>query len=425
MQLGAAPSERHLGPTHTDLHLRGDSLPRIGPESRHGKLAFVPARYGKDVIGGAETVFRELAHALGERGWDVEILTTCARDHFSWTNEFAPGVEHVDGIIVRRFPAVVSTARRDRAYFDEVILAGGKLTLADQQRWMNDDMRCPELFHFLLDHADDYRALMFAPYLFWPSYACSQLAPQRSILWACAHDEPHLRLELFKAMFGGVAGLWFQAEPEHELAHAVFPQLAPHRVVGCGIHVPGGYDPDGFRARHGLDGRLLVYAGRREGAKRWEHLLESFAQATRRQHLPFTLVTMGVGEIHPPADLRDRVVDLGFVSDDERNNAFAAADAYLQPSAHEAFSRTVMEAWLAGSLVIANEASDVVRWHCERSGAGLTYRDEHELEHCLAFLADMPDEARALAGKGRDYVLSHYAFDDVLDRIEATIEEWT
>jgi glycosyltransferase involved in cell wall biosynthesis len=390
-----------------------------------GKLAFVPARYGKDVVGGAETVFRELAHALAARGWDVEVLTTCARDHFSWANEYPAGVEDVDGVTVRRFPAVVSTPRADRAYFDEVIRTGGHLTLADQQRWMNDDMRVPELFHFLLDHASEYRALLFAPYLFWPSFACSQVAPDRSILWACAHDEPQLRLELFKPMFADLAGLWFQAEPEHELAHSVFPRLARHEVVGCGIQVPGGYDPDGFRARHGLDGRLLVYAGRREGAKGWEQLLAGFARAAGQQQLPFTLVTMGVGEVDPPPEIRDRVVDLGFVSDDERNNAFAAADAYLQPSPHEAFSRTVMEAWLAGALVIANAKSAVVRWHCERSGAGLTYDDEYELEQCLAFVAGMPDDARALAAGGRPYVLEHYAFDDVLARIEATIEEWT
>ena len=72
----------------------------------------------------------------------------------------------------------------------------------------------------------------------------------------------------------------------------MFPRLAPHRVVGCGIQVPGGYDPEGFRARHRLDGRLLVYAGRREGAKRWEHLLESFArQLHDAMREPWTLIT--------------------------------------------------------------------------------------------------------------------------------------
>jgi glycosyltransferase involved in cell wall biosynthesis len=134
---------------------------------------------------------------------------------------------------------------------------------------------------------------------------------------------------------------------------------------------------------------------------------------------------MGVGDVNPPSDIADRVVDLGFLPDDERDDAFAAADAYMQPSQYEAFSRTIMEAWLAGTLVVANAASEVVAWHCERSGAGLTYDDEEELEECLAFLAAAPDAAAALASRGRDYVLTNYRMDDVLDRIEATIEEWT
>ncbi len=60
----------------------------------------------------------------------------------------------------------------------------------------------------------------------------------------------------------------------------------------------------------------------------------------RRRDLPFSLVTMGAGDVRPPADIADRVVDVGFLPDAERDAAFAAADAYLQPSRYEAFSRT-------------------------------------------------------------------------------------
>ena len=134
---------------------------------------------------------------------------------------------------------------------------------------------------------------------------------------------------------------------------------------------------------------------------------------------------MGCGDLRVPDDLEDRVIALGFLSDEERDNCFAAADGYLQPSTREAFSRTVMEAWLAGTPVIANAAGAVVSWHCQRSGAGLTYRDDFELEQCLAFLADEPDAAAALAERGRAYVLEHYEFDSVLDRVERSIVEWT
>ena len=106
-------------------------------------------------------------------------------------------------------------------------------------------------------------------------------------------------------------------------------------------------------------------------------------------------------------------------------NAFAAAEAYIQSSRYEAFSRTVMEAWLAGTPVLANGGSDVVRWHCERSGAGLVWDDEAEFAECLRLVAEAPDLARRLAKGGRDYVLENYTWDRVLDGVEKGLATWT
>jgi glycosyltransferase involved in cell wall biosynthesis len=83
-----------------------------------------------------------------------------------------------------------------------------------------------------------------------------------------------------------------------------------------------------------------------------------------------------------------------------------------------------MEAWLAGTPVIANAGSDVVRWHVERSGAGLLYDDDAELEQALRFVAEAPDAAAELARPGRDYVLEDYTWPATLDRMEASLDEW-
>lgn len=389
------------------------------------KLVFAPSRFGDDFVGGAETVQGEIARGLQERGWEVEILTTCARDHFTWVNELPAGVSEEDGLLVRRFPAVVSTPRAERAALERRILSGSQLTIAEQQRWMNDDVRVPEMFHHILDHAAEYRGLVFTPYMFWTAFACSQIAPSKTVLWTCLHDEPFARLEIFKPVLSGVAGLWFQTEPEHEFAHGLLARPAPHRVVGCGVPVPDKYDPDGFRKKFNLPGRFVLYAGRREGAKNWETLLEGFAGFVgRNEQTPLSLVTVGSGEVDPPAAIADRVVDLGFLSEEDRDNAFAAADAYIQPSLYEAFSRTVMQAWLAGTLVIGNGGCGPVKWHCERSRAGITYDDTAEFEEALSFVAGAPDAARAIAAGGRDYVLANYTWDRVLDGIEESLEEW-
>ena len=50
------------------------------------RIALVPPRYGPEVVGGAEAVIREVAHGLADRGWSVDVLTTTARDHFTWAD---------------------------------------------------------------------------------------------------------------------------------------------------------------------------------------------------------------------------------------------------------------------------------------------------------------------------------------------------
>lgn len=392
--------------------------------NRSGTIALCPARFGDEIVGGAEIVLRKMATGLQDRGWDVEILTTTATDHHSWANVVPAGESVEGGLRVRRFP-VVDEHIAERGDLERRILGGEPLTLAEQQRWMNSGMRVPDLFHYLLDHAEDYRALVFTPYPFWVTFACSQVAPERSVLWTCLHDEPYAYLDLFQPVLSGVSGLFFQTGPEHDLAHRIVANPAPHAEVGCGVEVPDSYDPEGFRARYGIEGDFLLYAGRREGAKGWDELLEAFARVHANHDLPFKIVTMGGGEVRPPEAIADRVVDLGYLPDDERDNAFAAATAYVQPSRFEAFSRTIMEAWLAGTPVIANGGSDVVAWHCRRSGAGLVYDDEYELEQCLLFLADAPETAEALAQPGREYVLAHYQWETVLDKVEASLDEWT
>ena len=218
--------------------------------------------------------------------------------------------------------------------------------------------------------------------------------------------------------------MWFLTEPEAELAASLFDVPARNAVVGAGIDLPAGYQPDRFRAEFGIDGPFLYYAGRREWGKGWTELLEAFAQLIRHHPSDLRLVTSGVGEVIPPPDLVDRVVDVGFLTDEQRNDAMAAAAGYVQPSVMESFSRTVMEAWAAGTPVVANAGSAVVSWHVERSSAGLLYRSERELVETLRFVADEPDAAARLAAPGRRYVEDHYRWPDVLDRMETTLDSW-
>lgn len=386
---------------------------------RHKRVAFVTPRYGRAVVGGSEAVMAEAAHGLAARGHEVEVLTTCATNHYTWANELPPGASEESGVTVRRFRTTHSFSRLVSIELERRIARGDKVSALEEVTWLNGRLRVPSLYLHLLANARDFDAIVCSPYLFWTTVYGATVAPERTIVMPCLHDEPYAFLRLVRATLSEVAGAWFLSEPEHELGHRIAPRISPrHAVLGAAVEVPTAYDPVGFRERHQIQRPFVLYAGRREEGKGWTGLLAAFQAALLRHSLPFDLVTFGVGDASVPDELRPRVVDLGYLDAAELPDAFAAAEALVQPSANESFSRTIMEAWLAGTPVIANGAGAVVNWHCERSGGGLTYLDELELGQCLAFLAEAPKAAAGLAEHGREYVLANYTWDRVLDGFE-------
>ncbi|MGH2770990.1 MAG: hypothetical protein ACRDJF_10790, partial [Actinomycetota bacterium] len=265
-----------------------------------GKLAFVPPRYGVDVVGGAEAVMREAAQRLAERGWSVEVLTTCARDHYRWRNEYPAGSSVVDGVTVRRFPVIEPPNSAEHRWRQRRIELSEPLSYREQFAWINGGFRSPALFDHLLRHRREYRAVVLSPYLCWTTVACSEIVPEKTVLIPCLHDEPYARLELFRELLGRPGAVWFNSEPEHALAHRIGALGPRHEVMGSGVAVPPTYDAEGFRSRHRLDHPFILFAGRREQGKGWDWLLRAFGEALARHHLPFDLVTIGVNKVAIP-----------------------------------------------------------------------------------------------------------------------------
>ena len=67
------------------------------------KLACVVHRFGADIAGGSEAHCRHVAEHLAAEH-DVTILTSCARDHISWRNEYTPGESTLGRLAILRFP---------------------------------------------------------------------------------------------------------------------------------------------------------------------------------------------------------------------------------------------------------------------------------------------------------------------------------
>ena len=66
---------------------------------------------------------------------------------------------------------------------------------------------------------------------------------------------------------------------------------------------------------------------------------------------------------------------LGRVSDEEKWDGLAGAQAVVVPSPKESLSLLALEAFAVGTPVLGNEVSEVLKGHVERSRAGATFRD--------------------------------------------------
>jgi glycosyltransferase involved in cell wall biosynthesis len=384
------------------------------------RIAFVLPRYGTKVIGGAEAASRQAAIGLAQRGWDVEVLTSCAYNHYTWANDLPEGLSHEDGVAVRRWPNVSrwsSAGLRAQQKIQAEVLP----TIDEQMSWLSWRFSVPGLFDHLLREGDEYDVVIFAPYLFWTTTVCLPLVRDRAVIMPCLHDEFYARLDVIKPLLADPKGVWFLSEPEHDLAHRLGPLAAHHTVTGVGVQVPTSYDPNGFRRQHGIKRPFILFAARREKEKGWDWLVEQFSEAVHRHGIDMDLVTCGAGDINPPEAIASRIVDLGSVSDAERDNAMAAAVAYVQPSKMESFSLTIMEAWLAGTPVLAVEGSEVVGWHCRRSGGGEIFSDAASLAAHLHRLVNEPEVRARMAELGRTYVLDNYVWPVVLDRMESDL----
>jgi glycosyltransferase involved in cell wall biosynthesis len=435
------------------------------------KLAIVVQRYGAEVLGGSEQLCRLLAERLAAQH-DVDVLTTCARDYQTWKNEYPEGSDRIRGVTIRRF---ANAATRDIDAFNKYSdrIYNQPHTRADEMEWLKQQGPwCPGLIEYLRRHQQEYDVLMFFTYLYAPTVLGLEINPGKSVLVSTAHDEPAIKLEIFKEVFARPASICYLTDSERRFVQAQFverPLLED--VIGVGVDLPqqqpyprvneetapgepaaaaGSTDAAGaraasasgdpanaeavedestardypshllsrgsvFRRRHRLHGPVLLYGGRIDPGKGCEELIEYFSSYIKDGG-DATLALMGVKMMALPEEPYIRFA--GLLSDAERVQALEAATVVSCPSPYESLSLLALEALSVGTPILANARSAVLVEHCVKSNGGLYYADRDEFVECLKLLVSDARLRAALGRNGRDYVRRNYRWDVVLGKYE-------
>jgi glycosyltransferase involved in cell wall biosynthesis len=433
------------------------------------KICFVVQRYGPEVLGGSEHLCRLVAERLAAQH-EVDVLTTCARDYVTWNNEYPEGADRVRGVIVRRF----QTARtRDLDAFNrrsDWIYANAH-TRADEIEWLTEQGPwVPSLIDYLKRNQQQYDALVFFTYLYAPTVMGLEVNPGKSILVSTAHDEPAIKLDIYKDVFSKPAAICYLTDSERAFVQRQFPNRPLlEEIVGVGIDIPqrhpyprmataleedAGADGDReakaegapgssadsdesssdrettshlsargavFKRRHRLYGPTILYGGRIDPGKGCEELIEYF-EGYVKEGGDATLVLMGAKMMAIPEEPSIRFA--GLLSDSERSQALEAATVVVCPSPYESLSLLALEAMAVGTPVLVNARSAVLVEHCVKSNGGLYYADGAEFIECLQLLVSDARLRAALGSNGRDYVRKNYRWDTVLgkwDRLFAKV----
>jgi glycosyltransferase involved in cell wall biosynthesis len=385
------------------------------------KIALITPWYG-EFAGGAEVLARSISENLSKGGLIVEVLTTCSRSPFdSWWDDYhAPGQYLFNNVVVRRFPVNKGTQDWYHA-INHQIINGIRVSPAGEREYLKGSINSDELVMFVQTHQSEYIFLLI-PYLYGLIYWSYLAAPGRCILIPCIHDEPQAYFsttgEMLRSCF-----LAFNTPEEMALAHKIHSINADNAAVcGCGVDLPCEFFPEKFREKFNIHFPYLLYAGRKDIGKNVIDLINSFDMYKQTVRDDLRMIFIGGGDASLIPD-KDYFIDLGYVSEEDKFNAYAGAFTTCQLSKNESFSFVIMESWGASTPVIVSEDCPVTRNHSLRSNGGLPVRNADEFIEAICYLRKHPNIRAGLGSNGREYVLKNYIWLKVVQRYETLIKK--
>ena len=146
-------------------------------------------------------------------------------------------------------------------------------------------------------------------------------------------------------------------------------------------------------------------------------LLENFAayrKCSRGCDRALSLVLCGSRRLTIPA--RDDIRYLGFVDEQDKWDALAAARCLVLPSWFESLSIVLLEAWATATPVLVDGNCTVSAGRCRRSRGGLWYLNRDEFCAAADWLARDDGLCARLGRSGRAFVDRLYRWPTIVER---------
>ncbi len=379
------------------------------------KIACVVHRFGADIAGGSEAHCRHVAERLAAMH-EVTVLTTCAKDHITWRNEYPAGDSMLGPIRVRRFP--VARQRSLHRFHDVSEVAfSGTASVEEQEDWFRENgPDSPDLVAHIRERGREYDRVLFWAFRYAEVYFGLPSVADRAVLVPTAEDDPVIRMDVVGPFLDRPAGYIFLTPEEQELVERrISVPLPPSCVVGSGLD-PAGPPVVAPLEAFGVTRPFVLYLGRIDPNKGCETLLQHFVRYAREHDDGLQLVM--AGPVNMPIPEHSQVKRLGFVEESVREALLASASMLVVPSRFESLSLVLLEAWNHGLGAVVNGHCHVLKGQALRANGALYYHNYDEFARVLEYLIEHPEVARQLGQQGLDYVNREYRWPHVMARID-------
>ena len=381
------------------------------------RIAIVVQRYGPEVLGGSESLARSLAHLLADV-YDIDVLTTCAKDYITWKNDFPAG-ESMDGPVrVIRF--IVDSPRSRLFNLYNAFLLKVPHTRGMEELWMRmQGPVTPELIKYIEARKDHYDLFIFMTYLYGTTYYGIQKVFAKSIMIPTAHDDLSLRLGLYREVFEKTRVICL-TDKEKEVVENTF-RLAPGKceVIGAPVEAVGIESGDSLE-KFGVTGDYILYIGRVDRLKGVDTLCNYFMRYVAERRSSLKLVICGKGPLPVPAS--QNIIYAGYVEDAAKYPLIRSALATVLPSQYESYSLSVIESLACAIPVVVNGKCSVLKDHCEKSSGGFSYLSYNDFARALDTLRQDPKLRATMGEAGKSYVSANYSPAAVIKRYLIVIE---
>jgi glycosyltransferase involved in cell wall biosynthesis len=206
-------------------------------------------------------------------------------------------------------------------------------------------------------------------------------------------------------------------------------------LIPMGINLDEWGDSDGerFRKKYGLTGkRLLLFVGTKNYNKGATHLLEAMGKIGRHMQ-DVMLVSLGLTteewKKKKIALHETHLLDLGYVSEEEKKDAFDACDLFAMPSRYDSFGIVYLEAWRCGKPVIGAKVGAIPEVIEEgKDGLLVEFGEVDQLASAIISLLNNPDLCREMGEAGRKKVIDKFNWQKNIGKIEEVFKgakvEW-